>query len=71
MAYLSMKSKLNTQKYKGKTVKEVADIEPMYLIWLHNSFLNLYLGKSVFLYLNLWESYKNTPKCKALNCLNN
>lgn len=68
--YCNLYTKLNTSKYKGKTVKEVADFDRNYLIWLHNSFLNIYLGRSVFEYLGIWKQYKDTDICKKQYCLN-
>lgn len=68
MGYLSLHSTLNTSKYKGKKVEYVAQIDPNYLIWLHNSNLKIWLGKSVLTKLGLWNNYKNTSICNTIQC---
>lgn len=68
MAYLSLNGTLHTAKYKNTKVKFVADTDAQYLIWLHNSYYNVYMGRTVFQYLGLWEQYKNTPKCNNEKC---
>ena len=68
MGYLSLNSTLNTSKYKGKTVEYITKIDPQYLIWLHNSNLNMRLGKSVLEKLGIWNSYKNTKECNNIKC---
>lgn len=71
MVYLSLTSKVPTTKYEGRPVSYIAQIDPQYLIWLHNSCFKYYLGKSVFIKLGLWNTYKNTEHCKTPQCLIN
>ena len=35
MSRLKLKDKLTFGKHKGKTIKEILDIDPQYLVWLH------------------------------------
>ena len=69
MAWYKLSTTVNFGIYTGLTVKEVADKDWKYLIWLHNSKYNIYLCKSVFDYLHLWNTYKDTPLCKRAKCL--
>jgi hypothetical protein len=68
MGYLSLDSTLPTTKYKGKKVAYVAQFDSNYLIWLHNSNLKIWLGKSVLEKLGVWNNYKNTSICNTIAC---
>ena len=69
--WLKLESKLTMGKYKNLTVRNVIERgDSGYLLWLHNSNLNIFLCQSVFTRMGNWQHYKNTARCQSNFCKN-